>query len=94
MLFGGTPEDSCPDRSVYKRTTGDNSSWTVTNLQQVYQKQALRLNIALLHSNLLLFPLSLHLALEVNMDPLFRDSETPLLNKVPSDPWFPSIFTT
>lgn len=74
MLFGGTPEGSCPDQSVYKRTTGANSSWTVTNLQQVYQKQALRLNIALLHSNLRLFPLSLHLALEVNMDLLFRNT--------------------
>lgn len=83
-----------PKTAVLQETTGDNSSWAVTNLQQVYPKQALCLNIALLHSNLLLFPLSLHLALEVNMDPLFRDPETPLVNKVPSDPWFPSIFTT
>lgn len=32
------------------------------------------------HSNLLLFPLSLHLALEVSSDLLFRDAQTPLVN--------------
>lgn len=45
MLFGGlwgeTPEDSCPDQSVYTPLSTPTVGWAATNLQNLYLRQAL-----------------------------------------------------
>lgn len=46
--FGETAEDSCPDRSVHRRLWVTTVGWAATNLENIYPKQDLCLNIPLL----------------------------------------------
>jgi len=85
MLLGGvcseTPEDSCPHQSVYARPWRTTVGWAATNLHNTSLRQALCLNIPLFPFQFAFVSLSLHLDLEANADPLFRDAETPPLTR-------------
>lgn len=84
ILLGGvcgeTPEASCPDQSVCARLRMTTVGWAATNLQNAYLRKALHVHLPLFPFQFALVSPFLHLALEVNMDLLFRDAETPQVN--------------